>query len=41
MTYIAHTQKINYFKTFIIMPWVPKFSYKELMGICLKQGVQH
>lgn len=40
MTSIAHTQKRNYFKTFITMPWVPKFPYKELMGVCLKQGVQ-
>lgn len=38
--YIAHIQKINSFKTFIIMLWVAKFSYKELMGVCLKQGVQ-
>lgn len=40
MRYIAHTQKVNNFKAFITMPWVAKFSYKELMGACLKQGGQ-
>lgn len=40
LRYTAHIQKISDFKAFITMPWIPKFSYMELMGVCLKQGVQ-
>lgn len=40
MRYVAHTQKIHNLMAFNTMSWITKFAYRELTGVCLKQGGQ-